>query len=132
MIKIEKSTSEKRKKNLINLVKDHRDVFAFTHDKFKAYKEDVIQHTIPIKEYAKPFKEKLRQINHKLFPMAQKKLHKIKFRERLIRWLSWMKTRRKAFHQNIKNQGKDKRSFDNSSQPVGRRKAKSASEWAAS
>jgi len=85
MIKIEKGTSKKGRKNLINLVKDRRDVFAFTHDKFKAYKENVIQHTIPLKVYAKPFREKLRQINYKLFPMPQKKLHKIKFRERLIR-----------------------------------------------
>jgi hypothetical protein len=107
MIKIEKSTSEKRRKKLINLVKDHRDDLAFTHDEFKACNEDVIQHTIPIKEYAKPFKEKLRKINYKFSPW-----HKGNFRMSEVGV-------------------KYKRSFDNSSQPVGRHKAKSASEWAA-
>jgi hypothetical protein len=117
IIKIEKGTSEKERKNIINLVKDHRDVFAFTHDELKAYNEDVIQHTIPLKEYAKPFREKLRQINHKLAPMVQKKLHRMQFRARLIIWLSWMKTRRKAFNQSIRNQDKVKRASDMSSQP---------------
>jgi hypothetical protein len=58
-------------------------------------------------------------------------IDRIKFRENLIRWLSWMKTRRKAFSQNLKNQGKAQRSFDNSSQSVGRHKAKSTSQCVA-
>jgi len=60
-------------------VKDYKDDVILIHDELKAYNEDVIQHTIPPKEYAKPFKEKLRQINHKLNPMVQKKLDRIRF-----------------------------------------------------
>jgi len=54
MIKIGKGTS-KKKKNLVNLVQEYRDVFAFTYDELKAYREDVIQHTIPLKKNTKPF-----------------------------------------------------------------------------
>jgi len=68
MIKIEKSTSKKRIKNGINLVKYCKG------DDFNEF-EDIFQHIIPIMEYAKPFKEKLRKINYKLFPLAQRKLH---------------------------------------------------------
>jgi hypothetical protein len=57
MIKIEKGTSRKRRKNGINLVKDYKD--DVIHDEFND--KDIIQHIIPIKEYAKPFKEKLRK-----------------------------------------------------------------------
>ena len=49
IIKIGKGTSEKERNNLINLVKEYRDVFAFTYDELKAYREDVFQHTIPLK-----------------------------------------------------------------------------------
>ena len=41
MIKIGKGTSEKERNDLINLVKEYRDVFAFTYDELKAYREDV-------------------------------------------------------------------------------------------
>jgi ribonuclease HI len=53
-IKIEKGTSKKERKELISLVQEYRDVFAFTYDELKAYKEDVFQHTIPLKEDTKP------------------------------------------------------------------------------
>ena len=41
MIKIGKGTSEKERNDLINLVKEYRDVFSFTCDELKAYREDV-------------------------------------------------------------------------------------------
>ena len=49
MIKIGKRTSEKERNDLISLVKEYRDVFAFTYDELQAYREDVFQHTIPLK-----------------------------------------------------------------------------------
>jgi len=60
MIKFGKGTSEKERKNLINILKDRRDVFAFTREEHKAYNEDFIRHTIPLKEDSKPFRQKLR------------------------------------------------------------------------
>ena len=67
---MEKGTSEKERKNLIELVKEFRDVFDFTYDELKAYWDDVFKHTIPLKPDTKPFRQKLRRINLKLAPMV--------------------------------------------------------------
>jgi hypothetical protein len=40
----------------------------------KAYKGDIIQHTIPLKEGVQPFRQKQRNINPKLAPLIQKEL----------------------------------------------------------
>ena len=76
-IKIGKGTSKKERKDLIDLVKEYKDVFAFTYGELKAYRDDVFQHTIPLRPEAKPFQQKLRRINPKLTPMVQKKLQKM-------------------------------------------------------
>jgi hypothetical protein len=76
-IKIGKGTSKKERKKLISLVQEYRDVFAFTYDELKSYKEDVFQRTIPLKEDTKPFRQKLRQINPKLAPLVQVELKKM-------------------------------------------------------
>ena len=62
---------------MISLVQEYRDVFAFTYDELKAYKEDVFQHTIPLKEDTKPFRQKFRRINLKLAPLVQVELKKM-------------------------------------------------------
>ena len=75
LIKIGKGTSEKERNNLINLIKEYRDVLAFSYDDLKAYREDAFQHTIPLTEEAKevkPFRQKLRRINPKLAPLCRK------------------------------------------------------------
>jgi hypothetical protein len=77
LIKIGKGTSEKERKQLISLVSEYRDVFAFTYDEIKAYKDDVFQHTIPLKEDTKPFRQKLRPINPKLAPLIHAELKKM-------------------------------------------------------
>ena len=80
MIKNGKCTSEKERNDLVNLVKEYRDVFAFTYDELKSYREDVFQHTIPLKQDIKeviPFRQKLRQINPKLAPIIKKELEKM-------------------------------------------------------
>jgi hypothetical protein len=76
-IKIGKGTSEKERKELISLVQEYRDVFAFTYDELKAYKEDVVQHTIPLRDDTKSFQQKLRRINPKLAPLVQVELKKV-------------------------------------------------------
>ena len=80
MIKIRKETSKKERNDLVNLVKEYRDAFSFTYDELKAYREDVFQHTIPLKQdvgEVKPFRQKLRQINPKLAPIVKKELEKM-------------------------------------------------------
>jgi hypothetical protein len=58
-------------------VQEYRDMFAFTYDELKAYRGYVIQHTIPLKQDTKPFRQKLRQINPNLAPLVQKELQKM-------------------------------------------------------
>ena len=78
--KIGKCTSKNERNNLINLIKEYRDVLAFSYDELKSYQEDVFQHTIPLREEAKevkPFSQKLNRINPKLAPIVQKELQKM-------------------------------------------------------
>ena len=62
------------------MVKEYRDVFFFTYDELKACREDVFQHTIPLKpecQKGKPFRKKLRKINPKLAPIIKNELEKM-------------------------------------------------------
>ena len=78
IVKIGKGTNEEERKKLTKLLHEYRDVLAFSYDDLKGYREDVIQHTIPLKdENAKPFCQKLRQINPKLASLVQKELSKM-------------------------------------------------------
>lgn len=65
---------EERKK-ITNLLCEYRDVLTFSYDELKGYREDIMEHTISLKdENAKPFRQKLRQINPSLAPLVQKEL----------------------------------------------------------
>lgn len=77
-MKIGRGTTKEERKKLIDLLHEYRDVLAFSYDELKGYREDVMEHTIPLKdENSKPFHQKLRQINPKLAPFVQKKLQKM-------------------------------------------------------
>jgi len=60
MIKVGKNTPKEERDQIVKLLKEYRDVLAFSYDELKFYSEDVLQHTIPLKEGAQPFKQKLR------------------------------------------------------------------------
>ena len=61
IVKIGKGTSVEERKKLTNLLHEDRDVLAVSYDELKGYREDVMEHTIPLKdENAKPFHQKLR------------------------------------------------------------------------
>jgi hypothetical protein len=77
MVKVDKNTPIEEIKEIMKLLKEYRDVLAFTYDELKVYREDVIHHVIPLKEDTKPFRQKLRQINLKLASLVQQELHKM-------------------------------------------------------
>jgi hypothetical protein len=54
-VKIGKGISSEERKEIEDLIREYRDVFAWSYDDLKAYKGDIIQHTLPLKEDAKPF-----------------------------------------------------------------------------
>ena len=58
-------------------MKDFSNVFAWSYDDLKEYDTDIIQHAIPIKEYEKPFRQKLRRINPLLLPLIEKEVRKL-------------------------------------------------------
>jgi hypothetical protein len=69
MEKIGKGTSSEERKKIENLIREHRDVFAWSYDDLKAYKGVIIHHIIPLKEDAKNFQHKLSHINMMLAPL---------------------------------------------------------------
>jgi ribonuclease HI len=77
MVKIEKTIPIEERVENVKLLKEYRDVLAFSYDELKVYREYVIQHVIPLKEETKPFRQKLRQINPKLAPLVQQELQKM-------------------------------------------------------
>ena len=77
MIKVGKNTPKEERDQIVRLLKEYRDVLAFSYDELKVYNEDVLQHTIPLKEGAQPFKQKLRQMNPKLAPLVHQELQKM-------------------------------------------------------
>jgi hypothetical protein len=77
MIKIGKGTTPAEIKSIMNLIREYKDIFAWSYEDLKAYKGDIIQHAIPLKERVKPFRLKQRNNNPKLAPLIQKELQKM-------------------------------------------------------
>jgi len=61
----------------VELIKEFQDVFAWSYEDLKSYDTYVIQHTIPLKENKKPFKQKLRRINPVLLPLIEKEIRRM-------------------------------------------------------
>ena len=55
---IGQNLSTKIRKPLIDLLRKYRHVFAWSYDDLKAYREDIFQHVIPLKDNVKPFSQK--------------------------------------------------------------------------
>ena len=74
IIKISQSLTLENKEKYIKLMKEFFDVFAWSYKDLKVYDTRVIQHTIPVKENEKPFKQKLRRVNPLLLPLIEKEI----------------------------------------------------------
>jgi hypothetical protein len=55
IVKIGKNVYVKERQDIEGLIKEYKDVFSWSYDDLKSYKENIIQHTIPLIEGAKPF-----------------------------------------------------------------------------
>lgn len=49
--------------SLIDLLKEYKDVFAWSYDDIPEFSTDIVQHKIPLYSDAKPVKQKLRRKN---------------------------------------------------------------------
>ena len=77
MIKLSKSFPPDQKLKYVELIKEFHDVFAWSYEDLKSYDTSVIQHTIPLKENKKPFKQKLQRINPILLPLIEKEIKRM-------------------------------------------------------
>ena len=77
MVKFSKALPLEQKLKYLELFKEFQDVFAWSYEDLKSYDTSVIQHTIPLKEDQKPFRQKLRRINPVLLPSIEKEIKRM-------------------------------------------------------
>jgi hypothetical protein len=76
-VNLSKSLTKEQRAKYTELLREFADVFAWTYEDLKTYDTSVIEHKIPLKEEAKPFKQKLRQINPMLLPVMEREVKKL-------------------------------------------------------
>jgi ribonuclease HI len=76
-VKLSSSLTKEQRAEYTELLKEFADVFAWTYEDLKTYDTSVIEHKIPLKEEAKPFRQKLRQINPMLLPVMEREVKKL-------------------------------------------------------
>ena len=59
------------------MLRQYKDVFAWSYDELRTYDTIVIEHKIPLKHGVFPFKQKLKQINPILLPVIEKEVKKL-------------------------------------------------------
>ena len=77
IINLSKDLDSKNIHKYITLMKEFSNVFAWSYEDLKEYDTSIVQHTIPIKENEKPFRQKLRRINPLLLPLIEEELRNL-------------------------------------------------------
>jgi ribonuclease HI len=92
LVKLSKSLTEEQRIGYTKLLREFADVFAWTYEDLKTYDTSVIEHKIPLKEEARPFKQKLRQINPTLLPVMEREVKKLLDAQIIVplRYSSWV------------------------------------------
>jgi hypothetical protein len=72
LVKVSKYLPTELKSKYIELLKECKNVFAWSYEDLKTYDTSVIEHNIPLKLGIKPFKKNLRQINPILFSVIER------------------------------------------------------------
>jgi ribonuclease HI len=76
-VKLSRSLTKVQRSKYIGLLREFADVFAWTYEDLKTYDTSIIEHKIPLKEEARPFRQKLRQINPMLLPIMEREVKKL-------------------------------------------------------
>jgi hypothetical protein len=76
-VKLSSSLSREKRAKYVELLREFDDVFSWTYEDLRTYDTSVIEHKIPLKEEAKPFRKKLRQINPMLLPIMEREVKKL-------------------------------------------------------
>jgi hypothetical protein len=77
VVKISKFLPPEMKFKYKDLLRQYKDVFAWSYDELRMYDTSIIDHKIPLKPGVKPFRKNLRQINPILLPMIEKEVKKL-------------------------------------------------------
>jgi hypothetical protein len=76
-VKFSSSLTREQRNEYTKLLREFADVFAWTYEDLKTYDMSIIEHKIQLKEEAKPFRKKLRQINPMLLPIMEREVKKL-------------------------------------------------------
>jgi hypothetical protein len=60
MVKLSKSLTEEQRTEYTKMLREFANMFAWTYEDLRTYDTSFIEHKIPLKEEARPFKQKLR------------------------------------------------------------------------
>jgi hypothetical protein len=71
------SLSKEQRAEYAELLKEFAKMFAWAYEDLRTYDAGIIKHKIPLKEEAKPFRQKLRQINPMLLPIMEREVKKL-------------------------------------------------------
>jgi hypothetical protein len=77
MFKISKYLPTQIKNKYAELVRQYKDVFAWSYDDLRTYDTSIIEHKIPLKPDIKPFGKNLRHINPILLPVIEMEVKKL-------------------------------------------------------
>jgi hypothetical protein len=91
-VKLSRSLSREQRAEYTKLLKEFANVFAWTYEDIKTCDTSVIEHKIPLKEEAKPFRKKLRQINPMLLPIMEREVKKLLDAQIIVplRYFEWV------------------------------------------
>jgi hypothetical protein len=92
MVKISKLLPPEIKGKYKDLLRQFKDVFAWSYDELRTYDTTMINHKIPLKPGVKPFRQKRRQINPILLHVVEREVKKI-LEEKIIvplRYSDWV------------------------------------------
>jgi ribonuclease HI len=92
LVKLSKGLNDEQKIGYTELLREFADVFAWTYEDLKTYETSIIEHKIPLKEEARPFRQKLRQINPTLLPVMEREVKKLLDAQIIVplRYSSWV------------------------------------------
>jgi hypothetical protein len=76
-VRLSSGLSREKRTEYATLLKELADVFSWTYEDLRTYDTSVIEHKIPLREEAKPFRNKLRQRNPMLLPIMEKEVKRI-------------------------------------------------------
>jgi hypothetical protein len=76
-INLGKNCTHVERATFMKLLREFKDVFAWTYEDLKTYDKRIIQHIIPLKEDANPFQQKLRKMHPSIEPLVKKELNKL-------------------------------------------------------